>query len=107
MFAVLCLFKTKPGQQETFEKAWEGLTQLIYQYEGSLGSRLHKKDAFNYLAYAQWPDRNTWENSGENLPESADIHRNDMRSSCESIETLYEMEMINDLLQTDQSIPSI
>ncbi len=68
MFAAIYSFKVKPNQTESFEKAWEDLTRLIYQFEGSLGSRLHKSDALNYIAYAQWPDKNTWKTQAKNYP---------------------------------------
>jgi len=99
MFSVIYSFKTKPGQSQNFEKAWEELTRLIYVYEGSLGSRLHKKGENHYIAYAQWPDREKWSSSGMKLPDSAAEVRKRMKDCCSSIETLHELEVINDLLQ--------
>jgi heme-degrading monooxygenase HmoA len=101
MFAVIYSFKVKPGQAKSFEKAWENLTHLIYEFEGSLGSRLHKKDDLHYIAYAQWPDKSTWQNSGAKLPESSADIRKAMKDACEHIETLYELDMITDLLKTE------
>lgn len=43
MYIVLYTIIIKPNQEEKFIEAWKGLTSLIYKYEGSLGSRLHKK----------------------------------------------------------------
>ena len=99
MFAVVYKFIVKENKSEQFISSWEALTKLIYQFEGSLGSRLHQVDEVTYLAYAQWPNKNTWENSGNQLPREASIHRNAMRDSCSSIETLHKMEMVNDLLK--------
>ncbi len=99
MFAVIYKFKVKLGQEEVFTEAWTKLTQLIYQYEASLGSRLHRQSDAIYIAYAQWPDRNTWAGSGEKLPKEAEQYRNQMRESCESIETLHELEMVENLLK--------
>lgn len=98
MFAAIYSFKVKPNQTESFEKAWEDLTRLIYQFEGSLGSRLHKSDALNYIAYAQWPDRNTWENSGKKLPDTANEIRRIMKEACDKIETVYTLDAVTDLL---------
>lgn len=74
------------------------MTLLIRKYEGGLGSRLHKQTDIRYIAYAQWPDRETWEKSGSKLPESADEIRKMMRESCEKIETIYELTVVDDLL---------
>lgn len=74
------------------------MTILIRDHEGGLGSRLHKKSDTEYLAYAQWPDRTTWENAGDKLPPEVDEIRQAMRSSCEKMDTLHEMDMVDDLL---------
>ena len=98
VFAVVYLFVVKAGRENDFESAWKDLTLLIYQYEGSLGSRLHRVDSLQYIAYAQWPDKATWSKSGSQLPERAKDLRKKMKDSCERIETLYEMETIEDVL---------
>ncbi len=98
MFAVIYTFEVYPNKDAIFIEGWRNLTQLIYQYEGSLGSRLHKKVMVLYIAYAQWPDRKTWENSGSKLPEEAKEHRKKMKEACVSISTQHELLMIEDLL---------
>lgn len=103
MYIVLYKIIIKPNQEEQFIEAWKGLTTLIYKYEGSLGSRLHKKDELNYFAYAQWPDKSTFENTGSNLPEEANQYRNTMKVTCETFEVLEKFEMIEDLLKQKQS----
>jgi len=99
MFTVIYSFKVKENQSEVFEKAWKDLTLLIYEFEGSLGSRLHKNSENNYIGYAQWPDKTTWEKSGDHLPEIADEIRKTMKSACTSIEVLHELEVVDDLLE--------
>jgi len=103
MYVVLYTIIIKPNQEEKFIEAWKGLTALIYKYEGSLGSRLHKNDALNFFAYAQWPDKNTFDKAGGNLPEEANHFRNAMKASCEKFEVLEKFEMIEDLLKSKQS----
>ena len=98
MYVVLYSFKVKPKQVENFIEGWQGLTNLIYQFEGSLGSRLHKKETLEYIAYAQWPNKNKFESSGGNLPEKANEFRDLMRSSCSKIEVISKVEVVKDLL---------
>ena len=98
MYAVFYSFKVKPKQVKNFIKGWQGLTGLIYKYEGSLGSRLHKKGPFEYMAYAQWPSKNKFESSGENLPEKANEYRDLVRVSCEEIEVISKAEGVKNLL---------
>ncbi|MFT4603050.1 MAG: hypothetical protein ACI857_003237 [Arenicella sp.] len=100
MFAVIYSFKIKPNCEAEFIKAWEDLTLLIYEFENSIGSRIHRKSEFEFIAYAQWPDEATFKDSGSNMPESAQPIRKIMRDCCEEITTLHELEMVSDLLQT-------
>lgn len=99
MFSVIYSFQVKEDKIKQFEENWSKLTELIYQYEGSLGSRLHKSDKLNYLAYAQWPDKETWENSGTKMPGFSKKISRKMKESCVKIETVHELEVINDLLK--------
>lgn len=103
MFAVIYQFNVKQHRNNEFVKAWKQLTKLIYEYEGSLGSRLHKLKDDTYIAYAQWPEKATWEKSGNNLPNSAEEVRKAMRDSCSSIEVLYELNSTEDLLKSQTS----
>ena len=98
MYIVLYIFKVKPNQEKQFIASWKGLTNLIYKYEGSLGSKLHINENQDYIAYAQWPDKSTFEKSGKNLPDEANNYRDSMRASREKIEVLHKMEIIEDML---------
>ena len=98
MFIVIYSFNVKENSEQEFIEAWKALTLLIRKHEGSLGSRLHKKDSINYIAYAQWPDKRTWQNSGTNLPAHATLHRNTMKNACTEIKTEYELDVVEDLL---------
>jgi hypothetical protein len=97
-FAVVYSFKIIDGMENVFVNAWTELTNLIYKYEGSYGSRLHKVDENFFIGYAQWPDRETWQLSGEKLPDTASGFRKLMRECCSEIKTEYEMNVVQDLL---------
>jgi len=102
MFVAIYSFKIRENCEEAFIKSWEDLTKLIYEFENSLGSRIHRKSENEFIAYAQWPDKETWENSGANMPEAANPIRKVMKDSCTSIETIHELEMVSDLLRDKQ-----
>ncbi|MEY3238386.1 MAG: hypothetical protein RI883_2487 [Bacteroidota bacterium] len=103
-FTVIYSFKLLEGKENAFIEAWTALTKLIYQYEGSYGSRLHKIDQHHFIGYAQWPDKATWKDSGDNLPESATEIRKQMRESCSEIKTEFEMVEVVDLLNESSRI---
>ena len=99
MHIVMYLFVVKKNHEEQFIDAWKGLTSLIYKNHGSLGSRLHKKSSFEYIAYAQWPNKAKFEAaSGVDLPQEANKHRDLMRMACDNIEVINKFDVVEDLL---------
>lgn len=101
-FTVIYSFKVLNDREEDFIKSWEALTILIYEFEGSYGSRLHKINDNLFIGYALWPDKETYTHSGNNLPEAANQYRQQMRECCSEIKTEYESNLIvKDLLKNE------
>ena len=98
-FAVVYQFEVIRGKEQEFQESWEKMTELIYMHEGSLGSRLHKEKEQTYIAYAQWPSREKWENYGKNMPKEAEAIGDQMRRACTKIETLFQLNTVSDLLR--------
>lgn len=103
MYIVLYSFIVKPNLDQDFIESWKGLTALIYKHEGSLGSRLHIEKQYHYIAYAQWPSKDSFENSGNKLPIEANQLRESMRLSCEKIEVINKFEVVEDLLMDNKN----
>lgn len=73
------------------------MTLEIRENRGGLGSRLHKAEDGSFIAYAQWKDKETWENAG-NFPVIDEEAANMMRESvAERLPTTF-METVDDLL---------
>jgi len=99
MFAVVYSFEVKKGAEKRFERSWAELTKLIREHRNSLGSRLHQGSSpTSYIAYAQWPDRKTWADSDVSMPTETEHWRSEIRASCTDIKTVYELDMVSDLL---------
>jgi len=99
-FCVIYTFKVRPGKEESFIEGWSSLTEAIRETRGGMGSRLHKSDNGWWVAYAQWPDRQTWESS-QTVYESPDIEASNLMT--EAIEDRVPpilLEPIIDLLDT-------
>jgi len=62
-FYVVYRWRLVPGTDAEFIRAWAALTEAIKAQRGGLGSRLHRRDDGDWLAYAAWPDRAAWETS--------------------------------------------
>ena len=95
---IIYTFKVVEGKENKFISCWTELTKLIYEFEGSYGSRLHKVNDSLFIGYAQWPDKETYDKSGNNLPETANVLRLKMRDCCSEIKPEYEMFIVQDLL---------
>ena len=98
MHAVIYRFDVIPGREKDFEKTWQLATESFIAHAGGLGSRLHKNEAGSYIAYAQWPDKISWESARQKLPISAIKNLQRMNTYCEEITVLFNMEVKNDLL---------
>ncbi len=62
-FAVIYQWRVRPGMEAQFCAAWEALSASLLAERGARGARLHRTESGDYVAYAQWPDRATWERS--------------------------------------------
>jgi heme-degrading monooxygenase HmoA len=60
MYIVQYRWKLKSGTEDRFRSAWKQGTERIIALEGGLGSRLHQANDGSWIAYAQWPDRESW-----------------------------------------------
>lgn len=65
-FAVLYRWKVRPEALGDFVAAWRTATEA-YVSVGAFGSRLHRGDDGDLYAYAEWPDRKTWELSNSRV----------------------------------------
>ncbi|MDC6404642.1 MULTISPECIES: antibiotic biosynthesis monooxygenase family protein [Maribacter] len=101
MHSVIYKFNVTEGFESDFEIAWKKLTEAFMTYSGGLGSRLHKDEVGNYMAYAQWPDKETWEKARKKLPETTDELIQAMKKSCESTDVLFHLDVTKDLLKKD------
>ena len=84
--------------EDSFMEGWSRLTEAIRETRGGMGSRLHRSDNGWWVAYAQWPDRQTWEKS-QTAQESPDIKASTlMTEAIEDQKPPILLEPIIDLL---------
>jgi hypothetical protein len=101
MFAVIYRWRLIPGREAQFEEGWRAGTMAIAKVFGGWGSRLHRGDGAVF-AYAQWPDRATWERAmATRMHHSDEAARAKYLGAFEpgSFETIFAGEVIADLLE--------
>lgn len=62
-FIVIYRWRLHADKEKQFQQVWSRNTPRIIERCGGLGSRLHKAEDGTWLAYAQWPNKETWERS--------------------------------------------
>ncbi len=100
MFAVILEFDVIEGMEEQFKVAWAETTELIYQHFASLGSRLHHSENGTFIAYAQWPSLDVYEND-HYWPVDTNQARDRMRSTLKTGKptVLHKLILDTDLLK--------
>lgn len=90
-----------PGLEAQFEEGWAEGTEAIRREFGGWGSRLHHAGGDVYIAYAQWPDEETWKAALEKrMYHSNDEARRKYRDAIVpgTFETLFAMPVVSDKL---------
>ena len=100
MFIVVYEAKVIDRNFSRFEEAWGIVTDAIREHCNSLGSRLHRTDDESvYIAYAQWPDKSTFENAQkDSFSETQKQAGSVMRGSVEYFKIVYTAEVCDDRL---------
>jgi hypothetical protein len=98
MFVIVYRWKVKERREAEFVEGWHRVTEELRRRCGSLGSRLHAATDGTWVAYAQWPDRRTWEAAqGDAEPDGSGL----MRESIEQRYPEIHMDVVDDLLSGD------
>ena len=100
MFAVVYRWRVAIDKEQQFQQAWECLTREFLSGAASLGSRLHRSSDRMWVAYAQWPSRDSWERAAV----SSDEGREALDSLLAAVEERFEpllLEPVADYLVGD------
>jgi quinol monooxygenase YgiN len=107
MFAVVYWWRVHPGKEEQFRKAWRHGTELITAKYGSYGSRLHRESDGRFVAYAEWPDEETWQKAFEQKmvyddPDTRAAFVDAVAETPPGNKPAFTMTVTDDLLRRDQ-----
>lgn len=102
MFAVIYRWQVVSGLEAQFETGWRSGTERIAAEFGGWGSRLHKQSGGIYIAYAQWPDEDTWKKAMETRMRHSDEKARQMYLGAivpGTFETIAQGDVVADLLE--------
>lgn len=99
MFIAVYRWTVKPGMEDRFVRAWHRGTLSITKIYGSYGSRMHRNETGDFVGYAQWPSRASWEVAEQAHFKHDDAEAaHDFRDSIADHGTILLMEVLDDLL---------
>jgi heme-degrading monooxygenase HmoA len=102
MYAVVYRWRIVPGKEQQFVEAWKAGTAAIAREFGGWGSRMHQGEDGCFYAYAQWPDKATWERGmASRLHHSDEAARTAYFDAIapDGFTTLFSGEVLADLLE--------
>ncbi len=97
-FSVIYSFKIDSEFELEFIESWKELTNLIYKFEGSFGSRLQKVDSNLFLGYALWPNKKTFDQASDNENIEIELLKEKQKKYVVEIKRVFESEIISDLI---------
>ena len=99
MYCIVIEFNPLPGKEQAFVEVWSELTRYIYQNYGSKGSRLHLSEEGKYIAYAQWPSKEVYNNI--RAKEEGKRLREQLLETLQKdgVRVLEKLEVVEDLLE--------
>jgi len=106
MFAVIYRATIKSGKEEEYQRHWRTVAGYFIEKRGALGSCLHKASDGTWVAYSQWPDKQTrdanWgdeaEEQNSSFPENIVEAIARLKDSIQEEHTPIEMEIVDNLL---------
>lgn len=111
MLAVLYRWRVRAGHEATFRQAWREVTDDIRDNYGGGGSRLHRRDDGDYVAYARWPSREARDRAFSDRgalmkrePERLTPAQRAWPDICEEVEEIW-LEITDDLLIPEEVLP--
>lgn len=99
MFVAVYRWRVHPGKEEQFRQAWRRGTELITRIYGSYGSRLHRDADGRFVAYAEWPDEQTWRAAADRkMAYDEPATRTAFLEAVAEAEAMFTMPVTDDLL---------
>jgi heme-degrading monooxygenase HmoA len=100
MYAVIYRWRVAPQHEAEFQRRWHEGTKDIATHYGGGGSRLHKTNNGEWIAYARWPNKADRDDA---RIARLNAHRQD-KGKGELVEEVW-LEITDDLLIPEAELP--
>lgn len=101
MLAIVYEMKVSPDKERIFRDAWHVVTKEMVDNHGSLGARLHLSESGTWIAYAQWPDQESWQKGHKLIDQRIkQLHLDEYFLEVPTI--LLRLTVVDDLLELER-----
>lgn len=104
MYAVTYRWRVAPENEEDFKHRWHDLTVDIMRDHGGGGSRLHRAENGDWVAYARWPSKEARDKAFSDYSKQPDHSTPQREGRAELIEEVW-LEITDDLLIPEADLP--
>lgn len=104
MIAVIYRWRVAPEHEEDFKRRWHEITEDVMKHYGGGGSRLHKTEDGDWVAYARWSRKEDRDKAFEQVSKKREGRTPQGEGKAELIEEVW-MEIVDDLLIPEADLP--
>lgn len=104
MFAVIYRWRVEEKDEKEFQRRWHEITEEIVAHHGGGGSRLHKAENGDWVAYARWPSKKDRDTAFADFSRSAQTSTPQREGMAKLVEEIW-LEIADDLLIPEADLP--
>ncbi|HAC58334.1 antibiotic biosynthesis monooxygenase [Parvibaculum sp.] len=105
MKAAIYRWKVAPGDEEYFARRWHEITQDIMRDHGGGGSRLHRAENGDFVAYARWPSRQARDKAFADYSKDPNRSIPQREGKAKLVEEIW-LDITDDLLIPEADLPA-
>lgn len=105
MFAVIYRWRVDEKDEEEFRRRWHEITADIVAHHGGGGSRLHRAENGDWVAYARWPSKADRDRAFEARTRIATGSTPQREGMAKLVEEVW-LEITDDLLIPEADLPA-
>jgi quinol monooxygenase YgiN len=104
MYAVIYRWRVEPKHETEFQRRWHEITEEIVTHHGGGGSRLHRAENGDWVAYARWPSKDARDIAFAARQRSTTQNTPQGEGKAELIEEVW-LKITDDLLILETDLP--
>tara|TARA_R110000824_G_scaffold118960_11_gene271816 strand:+ start:26099 stop:26425 length:327 start_codon:yes stop_codon:yes gene_type:complete len=106
MYAVIYRWRVETRHEAEFQRRWHEITEDIVAHHGGGGSRLHRAENGDWIAYARWPSKEARDKAFAARQSTATQDTPQGEGKAELLEEIW-LKISDDLLIPETDLPPV